>query len=496
MDNSINESKSTLNNMPTSKTNTDFMKEALDESMLDDKLVEECGVFGVYQDGSVLDPSRLTYYGLFALQHRGQESAGIAVNNQRTILYHKEMGMVAEIFDDVVLDYLKGHSAIGHVRYSTAGDSLAENAQPLVIRYTKGHMALAHNGNLTNANFLREELEGQGHIFQTTTDSEVIAALLSRARIRYNSIEESLLDVMNVIEGAYSLLVMTPHKLIAARDALGMRPLVMGKKDGAYVFSSESCAFDSLGIEFVRDVKPGEIITVDENGMKSIVLENATEKSAMCSFEYIYFARPDSIMEGLEVYTSRYRAGQVLFQEHPVDADVVIGVPDSGLSAAHGYADASGIPIVDGFMKNRYVGRTFIQPDQSLRELGVHLKLNPIKSQVAGKRVVMIDDSIVRGTTSKKIVKLLREAGATEVHVRVSSPPVTNSCYYGIDTPERKHLIAHIHSVNEVSDLIEANSLGHISEKGLLSCMEGANCNFCTACFTGNYPTTIKDEEI
>jgi amidophosphoribosyltransferase len=466
------------------------------ETMWDDKLNEECGVFGVYKDGADIDPARMTYYGLFSLQHRGQESAGIAVNNNKTILYRKEMGMVADIFDDVVLDYLKGNTAIGHVRYSTAGDSLAENAQPLVIKYTKGHMALAHNGNLTNAKVLRRDLEGKGTIFQTTTDSEVIAALLSRARIRYSSIEESLIDVMGVIKGAYSLLVMTPHKLIAARDPLGMRPLVIGKKDGAYVFSSESCAFDSLGITFVRDVKAGEVIVIDEFGMRSMFVEAASEKSAMCSFEYIYFARPDSVMEGLEVYTSRYRAGRVLAKEHPVEADVVIGVPDSGLSAAHGYADASGIPIVDGFMKNRYVGRTFIQPDQNLRELGVHLKLNPIRSQVEGKRVIMIDDSIVRGTTSRRIVNLLRDAGATEVHVRISSPPVTHSCYYGIDTPERKNLIASTHSEEEISSLIEADSLGYISEEGLISCMEGANCNFCTACFNGKYPTTIEDEEI
>lgn len=465
------------------------------ESIFDDKLNEECGVFGVYKDGSDLDPARMTYYGLFALQHRGQESAGIAVNNNKTILYRKEMGMVTEIFDDVVLDYLKGHSAIGHVRYSTAGDSLAENAQPLVLKYTKGYMALAHNGNLTNAGVLREQLEQKGHLFQTTTDSEVIAALLSRARIRFNSIEEALVEVMGQINGAYSLLVMTPHKLIAARDPLGMRPLVMGRKDGAYVFSSESCAFDSLGIEFVRDVKPGEVIIINEDGMKSQIVEQAAPKSAMCSFEYIYFARPDSIMEGLEVYTTRFKAGRILSEEHPVDADVVIGVPDSGLSAAHGYADASGIPIVDGFMKNRYVGRTFIQPDQALRELGVHLKLNPIRSQVEGKRVIMIDDSIVRGTTSKKIVRLLKSAGATEVHVRVSSPPVTHSCFYGIDTPERKKLVATTHTIDEICELIEADSLGFISEEGLLKTLEGAECNFCTACFNGKYPTKLEDEE-
>jgi amidophosphoribosyltransferase len=464
------------------------------ESVFDDKLNEECGIFGVFKDGTTLDPSRLTYYGLFSLQHRGQESAGIAVNNNKTILYRKEMGMVTEIFDDVVLDYLKGSSSIGHVRYSTCGDSLAENAQPLVIKYTKGHMALAHNGNLTNAKAIRTELEGKGTIFQTTTDSEVIAALLSRARIKYSSIEDALVEVMGQIVGAYSLLVMTPHKLIAARDPLGMRPLIMGRKDGAYIFSSESCAFDSLGIERVRDVLPGEIIIIDDFGMRSIMTEGANEKSAMCSFEYIYFARPDSVMEGLEVYTSRYRAGRILAKEHPVEADVVIGVPDSGLSAAHGYADASGIPIVDGFMKNRYVGRTFIQPDQMLRELSVHMKLNPIRSQVEGKRVIMIDDSIVRGTTSRRIVNLLREAGATEVHVRISSPPVKHSCFYGIDTPERKNLVASNHGNDEICKMIEADTLGYISEKGLLDTMEGAKCQFCTACFNGNYPTSIEEE--
>lgn len=465
------------------------------DTMWSDKLNEECGVFGVYKDGSDIEPSRATYYGLFALQHRGQESAGIAVNNHGTILYRKEMGMVTEVFDDVVLDYLKGHSAIGHVRYSTCGDNLTENAQPLVIKYTKGHMALAHNGNLTNAATLRTRLENQGTIFQSTTDSEVIAALLSRARIRHNSIEDALIEVMKEIEGAYSLLVLTPHKLIAARDPLGMRPLVMGKKDGAYFFSSESCAFDSMGVEMIRDVKAGEIIVIDQEGMRSIMTEGASEKSAMCSFEYIYFARPDSVMENLEVYTSRFRAGIELAKEHPVEADVIIGVPDSGLSAAYGFSEYSGIPIADGFMKNRYVGRTFIQPDQAMRELGVKLKLNPIRSQVAGKRVVMIDDSIVRGTTSRRIVNLLREAGATEVHVRISSPPVKYSCYYGIDTPERQKLVASTMSVEEIGKMIEADSLGYISEEGLIRTMEGAKCKFCTACFNGNYPTKLTDKE-
>jgi amidophosphoribosyltransferase len=453
---------------------------------MNDKLKEECGVFGIYNKND-FDTARMAYYGLFALQHRGQESAGIAVNNQGTILYTKEMGMVSEIFDDVVLDHLKGHSAIGHVRYSTCGDSLRENAQPLVLKYTKGHMAVAHNGNLVNAQQLKEDLEEQGTIFQTTTDSEVIAALLSRARVKYNYIEEALEEVMGIIKGAYALLVLTPHKMIAARDPLGMRPLCIGKKAESYFVSSESCAFDGLGIEFVRDVEPGEIIVIDDKGMRSI-LPKEKKKSAMCVFEFIYFSRPDSIMEGLEVYNARYEAGKVLAEEHPVEADIVVGVPDSGLAAANGFSDATGIPMVGGFMKNRYVGRTFIQPSQELRELGVNMKLNPIKSLVQGKRVVMIDDSIVRGTTSRRIVQSLKDAGAKEVHVRISSPPVKYSCYYGIDTPERQHLIANTMTVEEIGNMIGADSLGYISREGLLETLKEGKLQFCTACFNGDYP--------
>ncbi|TCT14705.1 amidophosphoribosyltransferase [Natranaerovirga pectinivora] len=453
--------------------------------MFSDKLKEECGVFGVYNNDE-FDTARMTYYGIFALQHRGQESAGIAVNNQGTILYRKEMGMVSEVFDDVVLDSLKGHSAIGHVRYSTCGDSLRENAQPLVVKYTKGHMAIAHNGNLTNAEKLREELEAQGTIFQTTTDSEVIAALLSKERIKVNAIEDALKEVMKIIKGAYSLLVLTPHKLIAARDPLGIRPLCIGKKEDSFFVSSESAAFDGLGISFVRDVEPGEIVVIDHNGLRSIQT-NTEKKSALCAFEFVYFARPDSVMEGLEVYEARFKAGRILAQEHPIEADVVVGVPDSGLAAAQGYSVEAGIPIVGGFMKNRYTGRTFIQPSQELRELGVNMKLNPIRSQIEGKRVVMIDDSIVRGTTSRRIVQLLKDAGALEVHVRISSPPVKYSCYYGVDTAERKHLVANYMSIQEIGDMIGADSLGYISEDGLLESVKG-NFNFCTACFSGDYP--------
>jgi len=462
--------------------------------MWDGKLHEECGVFGVCNTKEE-ETSKITYYGLFSLQHRGQESAGIAVNNNGTILYRKEMGMVADIFDDYVLEHLKGHAAIGHVRYSTTGSSMSENAQPLVIKYTKGHMAVAHNGNLTNADTIRKELEEKGTIFQTTTDTEVIAALLSRARIRYSSIEEALQEVMGIIEGAYALLVMTPHKLIAARDAFGLRPLVMGKKGKAHIFSSESCSFDSLNIEFMRDVKPGEIIVVNkDDGIRSIQTRKE-QPFTMCSFEYIYFARPDSVMENLEIYTARFKAGKLLYKESGIEADVVVGVPDSGLGAAHGYAAASGLPLVDGFMKNRYVGRTFIAPSQEQREMGVHLKLNAIKSQVDGKRVIMIDDSIVRGTTSGRIVTILKDAGALEVHVRISSPPVRYSCYYGIDTPEREKLIASTHTIEEIRKRIGADSLSFISEEGLLETLEGGQCGFCTACFNGMYPIKVASQE-
>lgn len=459
----------------------------------DDKLHEECGVFGVYNQDDY-DTAGLAYYGLYALQHRGQESAGIAVNDQGKIIYHKEMGLVSDVFNPVVLNHLKGQMAIAHVRYSTAGDSLRENAQPLVLKYTKGHMALAHNGNLVNAMTLRKDLESQGILFQTTTDSEVIAALLAKYRIRHNSLEDALQEVMGIVQGAYGLVVMTPHKLIAARDPLGMRPLCIGKVGNSYMVASESTAFDAVGGDLIRDVKPGEIIVINKDGLRSI--ETSTcDDSRLCLFEYIYFARPDSIMDGMEIYSSRYMAGRILAQEHPVEADVVIGVPDSGLAAAKGYAYESGIPYGEGFIKNRYVGRTFIQPSQELREQGVHLKLNPLKSRVKGKRVIMIDDSVVRGTTSRKIVSLLKKAGALEVHLRVSSPPVKFPCYFGIDTPERKNLVASEHTIEEIRDQIGADSLGFISKEGVLGKpIEGAKCGFCTACFDGEYPMCLVDQ--
>lgn len=456
------------------------------------ELKEKCGLFGIYNCND-WDTAKLAYYGLYALQHRGQESAGIAVNDNGRIFYHKEMGLVSEIFDDVVLDHLHGKIALGHVRYATEEERMREDIQPLVLKYTKGHMALAHNGNIINAQDLRQQLEEQGNLFQTTTDLEVFAALLSRARIRYHSIEEALLEVMTQIKGAYSLLIMTPHKLIAARDPFGIRPLSLGKKEDSYIFASESTAFDAMGAEFIRDVKPGEIIVIQEGELRSLK-NHISQESLMCMFEYIYFARPDSIIEGAEVYEARLEAGKILAQEYPVDADIVIGVPDSGLAAAQGYAEESGIPYGTGFIKNRYVGRTFIQPTQEMRQEGVQIKLNALRSQIRGKRVVMIDDSIVRGTTSKYIVDVLKQAGATEVHVRISSPPVTHSCHYGIDTPHRKHLIAHTHSIEEIQKAIGADSLGFISLEGVLKTPREAKCGFCTACFTGDYPIKIEED--
>jgi len=458
-----------------------------------DKLHEECGVFGIY-DMDGLDVAQLTYYGLYALQHRGQESAGIAVNDAGTMIVHKDMGLVPEVFNDVVINHLKGRVAIGHVRYSTTGASHRENAQPLVLKYTKGQMALAHNGNLVNADTIRTELEQLGVIFQTSIDSEVIAALLSKNRVRSGTIEEALVEVMKEIKGSYALTIMTPRKLIGARDPLGLRPLVLGKIENSYVLASETCALDTIGAKFVRDIEPGEIVIIDQKGLKSIRPFGECD-SKMCLFEYIYFARPDSVIDGACVHQSRVEAGKRLVEEYPVDADIVVGVPDSGLSAAMGYSEASGIPHGVGLVKNRYVGRTFIQPSQGLREKSVQLKLNALRSVIEGKRVILIDDSIVRGTTSRKLVSLVREAGATEVHMRIASPAVKYSCYYGIDTPEREHLVAATHSAEEIAKMIGVDSLGYLSIEGAKATPIGARCGFCSACFDGEYPISIVDKE-
>ncbi len=460
--------------------------------MISDELHDECGVFGIY-DNDNHDVARLTYYALYALQHRGQESAGIAVNDNGTIFHHKDMGLVSDVFNDVIMNHLKGKSAIGHVRYSTTGASLRENAQPMVIKYRNGQMALAHNGNLVNAADIRQKLEEDGAIFQTTNDSEVILNILSRHRIQSLNIEETIKRMMEEVRGSYALAILTPKRLIGIRDPLGIRPLCLGKLDNSYILASETCALDAVGAEFIRDVNPGEIILIGEDGIESIQTP-VPAKSRLCIFEFVYIARPDSYIDGVSVHTARMEAGKILAQEHPVEADVVVGVPDGGVNAALGYSIESGIPYGQGLLKNRYIGRTFIQPQQSQRELGVRIKFNAIKETIEGKRIVLIDDSIVRGTTTKRIVQMLKNAGAKEVHMRITSPPYMHPCYFGIDTPSTKELVACNHSIDEIRELIGADSLGYISLEGLLKTPVNAKCSFCTACFNGDYPMEVPGE--
>lgn len=455
------------------------------------KIREECGVFAVYDPNG--DCARTAYYGLYALQHRGQESCGIAVNNNRDISYYKDMGLVNDVFNEEILSKLGGTMAVGHVRYSTTGESLRENAQPLVLRYVKGNLALAHNGNLVNKNELEEALSVSGAIFQTTTDTEMIAYTIAQQRIKARSIEEAIENTMERLIGAFSLIVMSPQKLIAARDPWGFRPLVMGRKGNTIVFASETCALDTVGAEYVRDIEPGEIVVVKNGEIKSIKTHIKTKPHSMCIFEYLYFARPDSVLEGQSVHDSRMLAGRFLAQEHPVEADVVIGVPDSGISAAMGYALESGINYGVGFIKNKYIGRSFIEPTQSMRENAVRIKLNVLQSTVEGKRVVMVDDSIVRGTTSKRIVALLRKFGAKEVHVRSSAPPFTNPCYFGTDIPSKEQLIATDRTLEKMCSLIGADSLGFLSVNSLKKIIPNAKCGFCSGCFTGKYPVEIDD---
>lgn len=466
-----------------------------DSHYAEDELHEECGVFGVYDfDGN--DVSSTIYYGLFALQHRGQESCGIAVSDTEgpkgKVLSYKDMGLVNEVFNPEKLEKLNGNIGVGHVRYSTAGSSIRENAQPLVLNYVKGTLGMAHNGNLLNAVELREELSYTGAIFQTTIDSEVIAYLIARERLNVPTVEDAVLNAMKKIKGAYSLIVMSPRKLIGARDPFGFKPLCIGKRDNAYFLSSETCALDTVGAEFVRDVEPGEVVTITKDGIKSDKTL-CQKNTARCIFEYIYFARPDSKIDGMGVYESRINAGKILAKTHPVEADLVVGVPESGNPAALGFAMESGIPYGNAFIKNNYVGRTFIKPKQAQRESSVKVKLNVLKEAVAGKRVVMIDDSIVRGTTSARIVNLLKAAGAKEVHVRISSPPFLHPCYFGTDIPSEDQLIASGHSVDEICKLIGADSLGYL-EVDKLSEMICGGTGFCDACFTGNYP--IEPPEI
>lgn len=459
-----------------------------------DQIKEECGVFGIYSKDT-MDVASQTYFALYALQHRGQESCGIVVNDKGILSYHKDLGLVPDVFNEGNLRKLgMGNIAIGHVRYSTTGKSNRSNAQPLVVRHIKGPMAIAHNGNLVNARDLREKYELNGGIFHNTNDTEVISYAITEQRLIQPSIEKAVEQAMYKFKGAYSLVIMSPKKLIAARDPQGFRPLCMGETEtGAIVFASESCALDSIGARFIRDVEPGEIIIVDKNGAHSLKT-HCGEKTSMCVFEYVYIARPDSVIEGSSVHQARLNAGKKLWQESPVEADVVVGVPDSGLDAALGFSMASGIPYGVGFIKNRYVGRTFIQPSQSQRSNSVRIKLNVIKDVVKGKRVVLIDDSIVRGTTSARIVNLIREAGATEVHMRISSPPFTNPCYFGIDIDSKENLIACQMSIEEIAKEIGADSLGYLSIEGVKNIAENAKCNFCTGCFTGEYPIRVPKE--
>lgn len=464
-----------------------------DESiLLSDKVGEECGVFGMY-DNDGFDVARLSYYALYGLQHRGQESAGIAVNNDGVFLCHKDLGLVPEVFNDLILNSLTGTISVGHVRYSTKGGNYRENAQPLVNKYVKGTLALAHNGNLINSGALRDELQHSGAIFHTTIDSEVMMYKIAQERIRSHSIEQAVLNTMDHITGAYSLVLMSPRKLLGARDPYGLRPLSIGKMENSYVLSSETCVFDNIGAEFVRDVEPGEVVWIDQDGLHSIRHKDALERAKICVFEYVYFARPDSVIQGASVYEVRKEMGRQLAREHAVPADLVFGVPDSGLCAAIGYAEESGIAYGKGFIKNKYIGRTFIQPTQAQRETAVNIKLNVLKSSVKGKRVVMVDDSIVRGTTSAKIIRALKDAGAKEVHMRVSSPPFMWPCYFGTDIPSRDGLMAVQYSIEEIRQKIGADSLGYLSMEGLAAVTRDLNCDYCHACFSGEYPMEVPE---
>ena len=465
---------------------------------VEEKLREECGVFGMYDlDGK--DVAASIYYGLFALQHRGQESCGIAVSETNgpkgKVTSYKGMGLVNEVFTGEELEQMRGDIGVGHVRYSTAGASTRENAQPLVLNYVKGTLALAHNGNLINAPELREELAYSGAIFQTTIDSEVVAYHIARERVKTKNVESAVLNAMKKIKGAYSLVIMSPRKLIGARDPFGFKPLCIGRRDNAYIITSETCALETLGAEYIRDIEPGEVVTITKDGIESDTsMCLPKEQQARCIFEYIYFARPDSHIDGVSVYGSRIKAGRFLAMDSPVEADIVVGVPESGNAAAMGYAMESGIPYGTAFVKNSYVGRTFIKPKQSTRESSVKIKLNVLREAVAGKRVIMIDDSIVRGTTSDRIVKMLRDAGATEVHMRVSSPPFLWPCYFGTDVPAREQLIAYNRSVEEIRQIIGADSLGYLKIERLKELVNGLD--ICEGCFTGKYPMEPPKDDI
>src|SRR5690349_11237633 len=465
--------------------------------MLNDKFRDECGVVAIYAHP---EAEKLAYLGLHALQHRGQESAGIVTSDGMALHMHKAMGLVADIFGGEALEKLRGSLAIGHTRYSTAGDSALLNAQPIMVQSNKGMMALAHNGNLVNAPEIRQKLESQGSIFQTNSDTEVIVHLIALSKEQ--TLPEAMADALRRVEGAFSLVMISPDRIFAARDPRGFRPLAMGRipklegeKQDTIVFASETCAFDLIGATYERDVRPGELIAVGPEGITSRFFATPGTQSS-CIFEHVYFSRPDSMVFGRPVQDSREELGRQLAREAPADADIVVPVPDSGVTAAMGYASESGIPFRFGLIRNHYVGRTFIEPRQSVRDFGVKLKLNPVRTLLQGKRVVLIDDSIVRGTTSRKIVRMIRSAGAKEVHMRVSCPPTVSPCFYGVDTPRKKELIAANNSIEQIRQYIGADSLSYLSLDGLKkACGEGIKTTYCTACYTGKYPTNLVDVE-
>ena len=454
-----------------------------------DQMEEACGVFGIYAQDESINVAEAAYYGLFALQHRGQESAGIAVADGKGIKHYRNLGLVPEVFDEEILHGLTGRISIGHVRYSTFGSKDVINSQPLVARCKIGMLALAHNGNLVNADALRAQMEDDGAIFQTSVDTEVILSLIARESSK--GLIEAVRSMMEKVRGSYALVLLAKDKLIGIRDPYGIRPLCLGRVGNSFVLASESCALDAVGAEFVRDIQPGEIVVIDAEGVHSMHVKTPM-RSRLCLFEFVYFARPDSVIDGINVYQSRVEAGKRLAIDDDVEADMVIGVPDSALAAAMGYAQQSGIPYGDGLAKNRYVGRTFIQPEQGMRELGVRTKLNALTRNVRGKRLILVDDSIVRGTTSGRIVQLLRDAGAKEIHMRISAPPFLHPCYYGTDIDSREHLIACHHTVEEIAEIIGVDSLGYLPLENLRDLCGSEE--YCSACFDGDYPTSIPED--
>jgi amidophosphoribosyltransferase len=454
-----------------------------------DKLHEECGVVGVYGHP---EAANLVYLGLYALQHRGQESAGIVASTHSKMRLEVGMGLVADVFDPIRILKLPGPLAIGHNRYSTAGKSELVNAQPCMINYSAGSLALAHNGNLVNAHAIRKELGSKGAIFQSTNDSEVIVHLMAQSKAE--TFVDQAAEALRQVSGAYSLVLMTKTELVAARDPHGFRPLCLGKLDGAYIVASETCVMDLIEAEFIREVEPGELILINDQGIQSFFPFKKVE-TKHCVFEHIYFARPDSFIFGEHVYTARKNMGRAMAQESPADVDLIVPVPDSGVVSAMGFAEESGIPFEMGLIRNHYVGRTFIEPQSQIRHFGVKLKLNPVKEIIAGKRIAIIDDSIVRGTTARKIVKMLRDAGAKEVHLRISAPPILHSCFYGIDTPTKEELIAHTHDLEETRQYLAADSLAYLSLEKMMEVLENGKKKFCSACFDGNYPIPITDKK-